>query len=480
MKAFGGAWRRMGLLLAVAGAMAAPVRGQEPTNPACFDNAAWSYWKAQAKLQPILTREHLDAVLFAENQLGSLPPKAFAYRPEAGRWLIREKGMLAELHRAASMTHCAFNPLPESGLPMDFSHRDILRDVWKRALAAAKAFEFVEQHDAAVSVYLDLFKLLDHMDDDEDWASAYVALSWLPELVYELEGFFSRFPPRLAVQPLADYLAQRRQQPIYPMRAFMRREMRTYASWLLEDLAQTERRLISLYKGREPMPAVEGLLGLEDQAKRERLAEWLSGYQKEVLQLAESLEKPYPQAVEAIRAGDERIRAMAEDPDLAEANPLVPLLMPPMERTYQEFVAAETAYALVEILAVASVYRDFVGDWPDDIPMIEQFGTREFPPDPFTGQPIGYTVRKSMPRVDIAIPQWLEQRGSVFAVADLARRVENDQASLDQWVRSITEQERQQARRAEQAASAGENAGAEELSSDDRDPVRDRLRRVRR
>jgi hypothetical protein len=466
------------LLAAAVWALVVPTRGQDAMDPACFDNAAWSYWKAQAKLQPILSRDHLDAVLFAENELAALPPKAFAYRPEAGRWLILEKGMLTELHRAASMPHCTFNPPPEAGMPMDFSHRDILRDVWKRALAAAKAFEFVDQHEAAVGIYIDLFRMLDHMDDDEDWASAYITVTWLAELAGELEGYFSRLPPRLALQPLADYLADRRQQPIYPMRAFMRREMRTYAAWLVADPAIAEQRLASMYRGRASMPAVAGLLGLDEQARRTRLAEWLTGYQQEVSRLADSLEMPYPQAVKAIRASDERIRAMAEASDPAVANPLVPLLMPPMERTFQEFVAAQGVYTMVDVLAVAAIYHDFVGDWPDDIPMIEQFGNRTFPHDPFTDLPVGYTVHNGMPRVDLAIPGWLAERGGAFPTADLAQRAENDDASLTRWIRLLTEQEQTKARQAEQ--SAAELKPAADTPADSQNSVRDRLRRIKR
>lgn len=415
------------------------VHAQSPADPACFDNAAWHYWKAMAKIQPLLSRDHFDTVLFAESRLPVLPPKVFAYYPEAGRWLIQEKGLLAELQRAGAAPTCFFNPPPSPGRRVDYSHRDILRSVWWRALGAAKALEFAEQHESAVAVYIDLFRLLDHLDGDGDWASAYLATTWLPELIGALEGYFSRLPPRLAVQSLADYLGERRTRPLYPMREFMETEMRTYAGWLRGDPARSEQRLATLYRDRQSMPAIEKLLGLDEEAKREKLTHWLDQYEKEVTRLGASLEEPYSRAVEAIRLSDKRILIMKNTPKAPDTNPLLPLLMPPMTQTYQEFVAAEASVWLVELMALASIYRDFVGDWPDNTDMIEQFARRTFPPDPFTGKPIDFTVRRGIPRSAVAIPPWLEEKGSVFAEFDLGRRVDRDEAALNRWIRYRSE-----------------------------------------
>lgn len=404
-----------------------------------FDNAAVTYWKAAAKMQEARTPVELNARDFVDQVLPKLPPKALAYRPDVARWLVGEKAMLDELYRAGDQTVCMFSPGAESGVTPDLSHRVFLREVWNRGLASAKAQEFIDDHVGAVKTYIALLQMLNHMDADDDWASAYICISWLPELVGDLEGFFARGPPREALAPLAEYLGAQ-PKPVYSMRAFMRSEMRAYARWLLDEEGTLERKLAKLYGNRESMPAVNRLITLDEKGKRKTLIAWLDDYQKAVSRLTAALEKPYAQAMEGVRLMDAHVKQIQENPDQSGANLLLPLLMPPMERTYQQFVAAEAAYTLIHIMTVAATYRDFVGDWPDDLSTTEQFGGVTFSLNPFSGNPIEYSLRRGCPRIDLATPQWLDEETSAATALDLQARLERDEHNLDALAQRIAQQ----------------------------------------
>ncbi len=437
-----------------------------------FDNAAVTYWKAAAKMQEARTPVELNARDFVDQVLSKLPPKALAYRPDVARWLVGEKAMLDELYRAGEQTTCVFSPGAESGVTPDLSHRVFLREVWNRGLASAKAQEFIDDHAGAVKTYIALLRMLDHMDADDDWASAYICLSWLPELVRDLEGFFAREPPREALAPLAAYL-EAQPKPVYSMRSFMRSEMRTYARWLLDDPGALERKLAKLYGNRESMPAVNRLITLDEKGKRKTLVAWLDDYQKAVSRLTGALEKPYGQAMEGIRLMDSHVKESELKPEQSGANLLLPLLMPPMERTYQQFEAAEAEYILIHIMTVAATYRDFVGEWPDDLRTAEQFGGVTFPMNPFSGKPIEYSLRRDYPRIDLATPQWLDEETTAVTSLDLKARLERDEHNLDSLGQQIANQ--RQARAPSRARAVAPN---EDLDKPVSGPT-SRLRRKR-
>jgi hypothetical protein len=129
-----------------------------------FDNAAVDYWRALAYRRPAITERDIEIHRFIERRLPLLPPKIFVYRPEVGQWLIGERAMLQALHEGGLKSFCVFNPDPSQGRAPDLSYQTMLRDLTRRSLAAAKAFEFVESYSATAAIYIDLFRMLDHID----------------------------------------------------------------------------------------------------------------------------------------------------------------------------------------------------------------------------------------------------------------------------------------------------------------------------
>ena len=416
-----------------------------------FDNAAYDYWRALAHRRTAGTAEEVDIARFIDQSLPALPPKIFAHRPEIGQWLIGERLMLEALHQGGLKPACAFNPAEAGWIKPDLSYPPLLRDLMRRALAVAKAFEFIGKHDAVTSIYIDLFRMLDHIDADLNWVSGYYCVRQAPVIVRHIEGYLSRTPPRAAVEPLEKYLATM-DRPRYPLRKFLRREMRNYAQWLVEDLDEVERKLAGMYGDQLITPAVDRLQDLSPGKKRAQLVAWLEGYEEEIRALAAAMEAPYRQGIELIREMDRRIDGIRRDPVHPNTNPLLPLLMPPMTETLEQFLAAEAAYGMVEIMAAAAVFRDFVGEWPETREELEQFSRRSLPRDPFTGEPFAYALRRGGPRIEAAVPDWMAREENSFVRGlDLGVRRRDDEARLGKTV-EILLAERRQAEKQEKRA----------------------------
>ena len=142
--------------------------GSAQAEVSAYDNAALDYWKACALMQEILSDEVFDIVLFTEKQLRFLPPKVFAYRPKAGRWLLNERKMLAALHEGSAKPHCVYaRPGPDRAAEGKI-FRSAMRSMVNRALSSAKAYEFVGEHRGTASIYVDVIRLLRHLDQDEE------------------------------------------------------------------------------------------------------------------------------------------------------------------------------------------------------------------------------------------------------------------------------------------------------------------------
>jgi hypothetical protein len=121
--------------------------------------------------------------------------------------------------------------------------------------------------------------------------------------VRHVEGFLSRAPPRDAVEPMVTYLTGK-ERPHFPLRKYLRREMRNYAQWLVEDLSGVERKLATMYGNQLVTPAIDLLHALPADEKRAQLVVWLEGYEKNIQRLALALEKPYAEGVKEIHEMD--------------------------------------------------------------------------------------------------------------------------------------------------------------------------------
>jgi hypothetical protein len=81
-----------------------------------------------------------------------------------------------------------------------------------------------------------------------------------------------------------------------------------------------------------------------------------------------------------------------------------------MASTLEQFLSAESAYDMVEILATAAQFRDFVGEWPESLEVLEQFGHGSLPRDPFSGETYAYELRRGRPVVAVAAPDWIRKK----------------------------------------------------------------------
>ena len=440
-----------------------------------FDNAALDYWKAGALLRPILSQGELEAAVFIEKQLHLLPPRVFSLRPEAARWLLEERPMLLALHDGVDKPYCQFNP---PGVPEpDLTYRGVMGKVIRRALAAASAFEFIDSEGTTSRIYVDVLRLVDHLDDDMTWSSAYDAMGRLPAVQDAIAGFLSRNPARQSIEPLNEFLSGM-QRPVHSIDELLREEMRGYVRGLLTDVEGIDRNVLSFYKEGEAALAANLLLPLDEEGKKKQLVAWLDGYQNEVSGLALAASRPYPEAIRIIEESDKRIAAMKKDPDKAQANPILPLLMPPLTRTYQQFLAAEASHTMLQILVAAAIYSDFVREWPEDLKVLEQFAGVSFAPDPFTMKPIDFDQQRDGVRVRIRAPKWIGKETRIRVEFDLDEVFERNAKNYEALVKSIDEKQRAQRRQALEDSYRRRLSGDEPLDEGSgRSPRRDSRRR---
>ena len=412
--------------------------GSAQAGVSAYDNAALDYWKACALMQEILSDEVFDIVLFSEKQLRFLPPKVFAYRPKAGRWLLNERKMLEALHEGAAKPHCVY-ARPGPGRAAEGKiFRSAMRSLVNRALSSAKAQEFVGEHRVTASIYVDVVRLLRHLDQDEEWISAYYTINMLPLLLWEVEGFLSRAPPREAVQVLIGELSSMK-RPRFPMRRMLIREAISYSTWLMESPEQVEAKISSLYQGENLKPALDPLLSVDLIEKIRIVQEWVDGYRNTMSRLGAAMGLPYTEAIQVIRKIDGQVAGAINKYAKAATNPLMPLLMPPMSKTYEQFLLAEAGFVLMELMCKAAAYNDFVRSWPDTIEILEQFSGSPLPPNPFTGKAIDYDLRGERPRARIDSPKWLKG-GNMVTEMNLRYRVETDAEQLATVIRDLQRQ----------------------------------------
>jgi hypothetical protein len=182
---------------------------------------------------------------------------------------------------------------------------------------------------------------------------------------------------------------------------------------------------------------------LDEVERRALLVSWLRGYEDEINALCAATMLPYPDAIQAVARIDDRILQFRDAPDQPELNPLVPLFMPPMKTTYEQYLAAEAMYRMVYYLLVAAEYRDFVGAWPESVEMVVQFGRESLPPDPFTGEAFEYDFDKDGPRISTDAPKWLSKEDRFILTLDLKKRVRQDEGQLKGYLSAREKEEKQ-------------------------------------
>jgi hypothetical protein len=417
-----------------------------------FDNAAVDYWRARAVMQAPAEPADFALLTFASELLPIMEPRVLALNPDAARWLLRDRPMLGHLRDAAGRTFCYFHPPGPGRGPGDLTHHKIVAELASRALAVASALEFVENEEAAGQAYADVLRMLDRLDEDLEWASAYRRLSLLPETVSAVEGFCSREPPRQALTAVTDYLAGL-DRPCFPQQAYLEKEKQTYRSWLLKDRNQARERLAALYGQAALQPAIDKLSTLSAADRSERLEAWFTEYEREMSNLATLVQEPYDKALRGIENLDKRVARLADDPSAEGVNPLLPLLLRPFAQTYQQFLAGEAIHTMLDIAVAATVQRDFTGSWPDRLEQIESFVGRSFPVDPFTGKPHRYDLRGGQAYVSTKAPSWLRRQTNMALEIALDDRRERDAKNLDKQVK-VFNAERLRATMEAQAAEA--------------------------
>lgn len=432
---------------------AAPARAQEPAAmpamPGLLDparNAALYYWKAAALMLRPRTGDDLAFLRFVEEHADPLAPRVFSARPDVLRWLLNDRPMLAALEQAARQEISAFPVRIEGLASLDLSHLPALREVARRALVLAKAYEYVDNAEGAARVYADLLTLARHLDQDRNFASGFVAVDIVRDVTDGLEGFLSREQHVDAVSVLRNYFRDAPAHILHPAE-YLRNEAERHTDFLLAVPDRAESRLEWLYGNAEHKPAMEQLVTLERKRKEQRLREWLDDYARRMRALAEACEMPYGQGVMRLREMDKEKAAMENDPSGGE-NPLVPLLVPTLDEIYQRFLLAEAQFDLCRILVGAALFRAETRVWPGSLDEISQYTHEDLPRDPFTGEYFYYRLSRDMPYVAVRVPKWMARRRDLLYRVNLGRRRILDEEAVDEAIEQMREDRRAEMLRA--------------------------------
>lgn len=370
----------------------------------CSQNAALYYWKAASLIQTPTTRDELEYAGKADVLLADVSPAIFAAQPEMLQWLLNAGPMLPALRQARSCAICEF-PIHTSSVPfLDLSHLPRLRALTHRAQAMAKAYEFVDNTPGAAAIYVDLLKLVQHLDQDRNLISGFVATELLQLNLSDLESFFSRNPSAEAVAPLTEYF-NALPSPVFHPGNYLRDEVRRYGDWLLADPVRPEARLNRLYRNAKSKPAVEKLMTLDPQKKKERLQGWVDDYRKRMAALAEAVDLPFASGLPRIRQLDRQKETLQASTLAPGGNPLVPLLVPTAAEMYERFLLAEAQFDMLQILCAAAAYRADMGSWPPNIDAINRHARRLMPKDPFSGDKFYYRIERGMPVIITRVPK---------------------------------------------------------------------------
>jgi hypothetical protein len=399
--------------------------GAEPPLADCSQNAAIYYWKAAALIQAPTTREELEYARKADILLADVSPAIFAAQPEMLQWLLNTGPMLPALRQARACAICEF-PIRTGSEPfLDLSHLPRLRALTRRALAAAKAYEFVDNAPGAAAIYVDLLKLVQHLDQDRNLISGFVAAELLQRDLSDLESFFGRNPSAEALAPLMDYF-NRLPPLVFHPGDYLRDEARRYGDWLLESAGRPEERLSRLYRNAKSKPAIEKLMTLDPQTKQQRLKGWVDDYRQQMDALAAAVDLPFAPGLTRIRQLDEQRESVQADASAPGDNPLVPLLVPTATEMFQRFLLAEAQFDMLHILCAAAAYRAKTGSWPGDMNTISRYTQQVMPKDPFSGDKFYYKLEHGMPVLITRVPKRMMSREqySYFLGIDQRRKTD--------------------------------------------------------
>ena len=403
----------------------ASVRAQAAAEAGLAQNAALHYLKAAALLDTPRTELELETQDFINNELPLLPPSTLAVQPEALRALLRDRPALIALNNGARQTLCVF-PVRTGSATLDLTHLPPVRGLAYRALMLAKAYEYVDNPQGSAGVYADLFRLVEHLDQDRNVTSGLLAGDLIQLILSELEGFLSREQPPDALALLTRYFdkAPRR---VLRLPTYLRDEAERHADWLLRADGRPEDKLAQLYGNSKSRPAIDKLVTLDKARKEQRLREWVEEYRKRMDAMAVAAEQPFSDGIQKMAKMDAE-RASLEKDRSGGRNPLIPLLMPQGVELYQLFLLAEAQYDAAAILCHAAAARAATRTWPGGIDEINLHARGTMPADVFSGKDFYYHLNRGLPELIIRIPKKMSLQPEYLYNINFARRQRNDGA----------------------------------------------------
>jgi len=417
---FRSARRTAGLVLLVSAFFAAgpDSQAQLDTTRKPETNAAFFYWKACGLMLQPQDCDQFDLAQFMDSDLIQLPPRILSLQPSALRWLLNERGMLGALDAGAQLPVCSFLIQNPGEAALDLSHLARIRSLARRALATAKAYEYADNRPGAAVIYVDLFKLTRHLDQDDNATSGFLGIELLQLILQQIEGFVCRQPPGDAMEYLQRYFKENH-PPVFHLSNYLRSEARRNGDWLLAAPARAQERLDLLYGNSPSKPAVEQLATLPNDKKEQRLQAWVQDYRNRMNRLADAVSEPYSTGFAKVRAFDKERRKIADDPARGD-NPLVPLMVPPATDLYQRFLLADAQFAIADILCAAALFHAEVHTWPAKLDELTLYGHRSFSKDPFSGEDFYYKLSRDLPVVVTRVPKTMSSRTDTLYAVNLA------------------------------------------------------------
>ena len=428
------------LIPAVLRPMDAPAQA---LNAGLAQNAALHYIKAAALLDTPRTELELQTQDFINNELPLLPPSVLAAHPEALRALLRDRSSLMALNNGARQTLCVF-PVQTDSAALDLTHLPPLRSLAYRALMLAKAYEYVDNPQGAAGVYIDIFRLVEHLDQDRNVTSGLLAGDLIQLTLSELEGFLSREHPADALALLTRYFDNSPKR-VLRLPAYLRDEAKRNSDWLLQHNGRPEDRIARLYGNAKSKPAVDKLITLDKARKEQRLQEWVEEYQRRMEAMALASEQPFADGIKKMARMDAE-RATMEKDRSGGKNPLIPLLMPQGVDLYQLFLLAEAQYDAATIMVYAAAARAENKKWPDNIDEINLFAHHPMPTDVFSGKDFYYRIDRGSPELIIRIPKKMSLQPEYLYNVNVARRQRNDGARGAEAIQRLQEERKRNPR----------------------------------
>lgn len=411
----------------------------EPALADCAQNAAFYYWKAASLVQVPAARDELEWAGKADFVLPGISPEVFRSEPELLQWLLSNTAVPAALNRARTCAISEFQIRASGDPALDLNHLPRLRALTRRAHATAKAYEFVDNEPGAAMIYVALLKMVQHLDQDRNVVSGSVATELLDLTVSQLESFLSRGQSAEAIAPLVEYFSAL-PSPVFHPDKYLRDESRRFSDWLLADPARPEERLNRLYRNTKSKPAVEKLMTLDPQKKKERLKGWVNDYREQMLELADAMDMPFASGLPRIRSLDDQREADSSASESRD-NPLVPLLVPTGTDLYEQFLLAEAQFSMLQILCAAAACRAETGFWPADIDAVSRHARQTMPKDPFSGEKFYYRLDRGMPVLITRVPKRMLSEKKQSHSVNLHQRLRSDEDRTADMRKNIREME---------------------------------------